>query len=121
MVRDGNAVLRRFCDFWFALGAGPLVNPVVLDREGRRANEHHNPLVPFRAGGRIRYNPKVPQRTPRAMRGERWNELFAGLRSNRDRAILALGIGNGGRASGLLAGRGHELDWGERLALGSAE
>ena len=25
---------------------------MVLDRQGRRANEHHNPLVPFRAGGR---------------------------------------------------------------------
>ena len=53
-VRHGNAVLRSFYEFWIGLGAGPLVNPVVLDRQGRRANEHHNPLVPFRAGGRIR-------------------------------------------------------------------
>ena len=114
-VRHGNAVLRSFYEFWIELGAGPLVNPVVLDRQGRRANEHHNPLVPFRAGGRIRYNPKVPQRKPRAMPDERWNELFAGLRSNRDRAILALGIGNGARASELLGVRGADLDWGEQL------
>jgi len=114
-VRHGNAVLRSFYEFWIELGAGPLVNPVVLDRQGRRANEHHNPLVPFRAGGRIRYNPKVPQRKPRAMPDERWNELFAGLRSNRDRAILALGISNGARASELLGVRGADLDWGEQL------
>jgi integrase/recombinase XerD len=56
-VRHGNAVLRSFCEFWIELGAGPLVNPVVPDRRGRRPNEHHNPLVPFRAEGRIRYNP----------------------------------------------------------------
>jgi integrase/recombinase XerD len=114
-VRHGNAVLRSFYEFWIELGAGPLVNPVVLDRRGRRANEHHNPLVPFRAEERIRYNPKVPQRKPRAMPDERWNELFAGLRSNRDRAILALGISNGARASELLGVRGADLDWGEQL------
>jgi integrase len=114
-VRHGNAVLRSFYEFWIELGAGPLVNPVVLDRRGRRPNEHHNPLVPFRAEGRIRYNPKVPQRKPRAMPDERWNELFAALRCNRDRAILALGISNGARASELLGVRGADLDWGEQL------
>jgi integrase len=114
-VRRGNAVLRSFYEFWIELGAGPLVNPVVLDRRGRRPNTHHNPLEPFRAEGRVRYNPKVPQRKPRAMPDERWNELFAGLRSNRDRAILALGISNGARASELLGVRGADLDWGEQL------
>jgi integrase/recombinase XerD len=114
-VRHGNAVLRSFYEFWIELGAGPLVNPVVLDRRGRRPNVHHNPLVPFRAEGRIRYNPRVPQRKPPAMPDERWNELFASLRSNRDRAILALGISNGARASELLGVRGADLDWGEQL------
>ncbi|MBV9161958.1 MAG: tyrosine-type recombinase/integrase [Pseudonocardiales bacterium] len=114
-VRHGNAVLRSFYEFWIEVGGGPLVNPVVLDRCGRRLNEHHNPLVPFRAEGRIRYNPRVPRRKPRAMSEERWNELFAGLRSNRDRAILALGISNGARASELLGVRGADLDWGEQL------
>jgi integrase/recombinase XerD len=114
-VRHGNAVLRSFYEFWIELGAGPLVNPVVLDRRGRRPNEHHNPLVPFRAEGRIRYNPKVAQRRPRAMPDQRWNELFAGLQSNRDRAILALGISNGARASELLGVRGADLDWGSSL------
>ena len=49
------------------------------------------------------------------MPDERWNELFAALRSNRDRAILALGISNGARASELLGVRGVDLDWGEQL------
>ncbi|WP_369181036.1 tyrosine-type recombinase/integrase [Streptomyces mutabilis] len=37
------------------------------------------------------------------------------LRSNRDRAILALAISNGARASELLGVRGVDLDWGDQL------
>ena len=114
-VRHANAVLRSFYEFWIELGGGPLVNPVALDRRGRRANEHHNPLEPFRPEGRIRYNPKVPRRRPRALPDERWNELFAGLRSDRDRAILALAISTGARASELLGLRCCDLDWGDQL------
>ena len=72
-------------------------------------------LGPFRPEGKIRDNPRVPRRAPRAMPDERWNELFAGLRSDRDRAILALGISTGARASELLGVRGCDLDWGEQL------
>lgn len=114
-VRHGNAVLRSFYEFWIELGGGPLVNPVVLDRRGRRPNAHHNPGEPFCAEGRIRYNPKVPRRTPREIPDERWNELFAALRSNRDRAILSVAISNGARAAELLGVRGVDLDWGEQL------
>lgn len=49
------------------------------------------------------------------MPDERWNELFAALRSNRDRAILATAISNGARASELLGLRGVELDWDDQL------
>lgn len=114
-VRHSNAVVRSFYQFWIERGSGPLVNPVVLDRRGRRPNAHHNPLEPFRAEGRLRYNPKVPKRRPREMPDERWDELFAALRSNRDRAILAVAVSNGARASELLGVRGVDLDWGDQL------
>jgi hypothetical protein len=42
-------------------------------------------MEPFRLEGRIRYNPKIPKRAPRAMPDERWRDLFAAMRSNRDR------------------------------------
>jgi integrase/recombinase XerD len=114
-VRHCNAVLRGFYEFWIELGAGPLVNPVPLDRGGVRSNAHHNPLEPFRPEGRLRYNPKVPKRKPREIPDARWKELFGALRSNRDRAILALAISNAARASELLGVRGVDLDWGEQL------
>ncbi|MCI2422388.1 hypothetical protein MOQ72_33670 [Saccharopolyspora sp. K220] len=113
-MRHSNAVLRSFYDYFIERGEGPLVNPVVLDRSGRRANAHHNPLEPFRPEGRIRYNPKLPKQQPRAMSDERWNDLFAGLRSNRDRALLALAVANGARAAELL-GCTVDVDWGEQL------
>ncbi|MGH3882623.1 MAG: tyrosine-type recombinase/integrase [Pseudonocardiaceae bacterium] len=114
-IRHCNAVLRSFYEFWIERGAGPLINPIQLDRRGRRPNAHHNPMEEFRPEGRIRYNPKVPKRRPREMPDERWEDLFGSLRSNRDRAILALAISNGARASELLGIHGVDLDWGDQL------
>ncbi|MGH3687933.1 MAG: tyrosine-type recombinase/integrase [Pseudonocardiaceae bacterium] len=112
-IRHSNAVLRSFYQFWIEdIGAGPLINPVQLDRRDRRPNAHHNPLEPFRPEGKIRYNPKIPKRQPRQMPDERWKDLFGGLRSNRDRAILALAISNGVRSAEVLGVRSVDLDWG---------
>ncbi|MGE7439756.1 tyrosine-type recombinase/integrase [Kitasatospora sp. NPDC001175] len=114
-IRHSNAVIRSFYEFWIETGHGPLVNPVPLDRRGRRPNAHHNPLEPFRPEGRIRYNPKVPKSKPREIPDERWNESFGALRSNRDRALLSLDVSNAARASELLGIRGVDLDWGDQL------
>jgi integrase len=115
-IRHSNAVLRCFYEFWIEGGAGPLVNPVVQDRmRGRRANAHHNPLEPFRAEGRLRYNPKAPKARPRAMPDERWVELFGAMRCDRDRAVLALAISTGARAGELLGLRLADVDWGDQL------
>jgi integrase/recombinase XerD len=116
-IRHSNAVLRSFYDFWIERGAGPMFNPVVreLGRGGSRANAHHNPLQPFRAEGRLRYNPRLPKRTPRMMPDQEWNRLFKELGSNRDRAIVAVGVSCGARASELLGMTGTDIDWGEQL------
>lgn len=117
-IRHSNAVIRSFYEFWIEAGAGPLINPVQLDRRGGRSgrpNAHHNPLDPFRPEGKIRYNPKIPRRRPREMPEERWKDLFAGLRSNRDRALLAIAVSNGARACELLGLRSADIDWGDQL------
>jgi integrase len=115
-IRHSNAVLRCFYEFVIDAGDGPLVNPVRRDRGHRgRANAHHNPLESFRPEGRLRYNPKVPRQWPRAMPDERWVDLFAAMRSNRDRAILALAVSTAARASELLGIRSVDIDWGDQL------
>lgn len=115
-VRHSNAALRSFYSFWIERGEGPLTNPVPQDRaRGRRPNARHNPLEPFRPEGKLRYNPPVPKRRPRAIPDRRWDELFAGLRSNRDRAILALVVSTAIRAAELLDIRTADVDWGDQL------
>lgn len=113
-VRHSNAVLRSFYEYWIELGAGPLVNPVALKRARGRPHAHHNPLQPFRAEGRLRYNPKLPKARPRAIADPRWDELFAALRSDRDRAIVAMGVSCGARAGELLGMRAADVSWGEQ-------
>ncbi|MEV4539299.1 site-specific integrase [Asanoa sp. NPDC049518] len=115
-IRHSNAVLRAFYDYWIEEGARPLVNPVPLARAGGRADAHHNPLEPFvQAQGRLRYNPKVPKRRPRSVPDALWADLFAAMRSHRDRAILSLAVSTAARASELLKMRPGDVDWGEQL------
>lgn len=113
-VRHSNAVLRTFYEYWLDVGLGPLVNPVALARRGSRPHAHHNPMEPYRPEGKIRYNPKLAKRRPRAIPDQQWDELFVGLVSHRDRAIAALGVSNGARAGELLGLRAVDLDWGEQ-------
>jgi integrase/recombinase XerD len=115
-IAHSNAVLHGFYGFWIEQGAGPLVNPVPQQRlRGGRAHAHHNPMQPYRAEGRLRYNPKQPRRRPRAIPDALWVKLFAAMRSSRDRAILALDISTGARAAELLGVRGADIDWGGQL------
>jgi integrase len=115
-IRHSNAVLCTFYDFWLERGGGPLVNPVVVERSrGSRANAHHNPMVPFRTEGRLRYNPRLVKRHPRCMPDELWEDLFEAMGCNRDRAVLAIAVSTGARAAELLGMRGADIDWGNQL------
>lgn len=117
-VRHSNAVIRTFYEFWIEQGQGPLVNPIVLARssgDSTRPHAHHNPLQPFRGEGRLRHNPKIAKRRPRALSDQQWDGLFAALRSDRDRAITAVAVSSAARAGELLGMRPMDLDWGEQL------
>jgi integrase len=114
-IRHSNAVIRAFYEYWLELGRGPLINPMPLDRPRRRAHAHHDPSESFRPEGRIRYNPKLPKQQPRDLRDEHWLALFGSLRSNRDRALLALTVSNGARAAEILGVRSADVDWGDQL------
>jgi site-specific recombinase XerC len=61
------------------------------------------------------YRPRVAQRIPRAIPDELFNRVFAELGSHRDRALIALWVSTGARASELLGVRCGDVDAGQQL------
>jgi integrase len=111
-----ETVLRCFYDFHLEAGTGPMVNPFPLARGRRgRPDAHHNPVEPFRGEGAGRYRPKTPRRIPGQIPDEKFDELFAGLGSHRDRALVAFWVSTGARAAELPGARRGDADPGQQL------
>ncbi|CAM5562159.1 Tyrosine recombinase XerC [Kitasatospora aureofaciens] len=100
-VAHSETVLRSFYAHHLEAGTGPLVNPFPLAR-GPRANAHHNPMEQWRPQRAGLYRPRQQQRIPRQIPDVAFNELFARLPSDRDRALVAFWVSTGARASELL-------------------
>jgi len=115
-VAHCESVLRGFYEFHLQAGSGPMVNPFPLARSRRsRANAHHNPVDPFPGQRSGRYRPKAARRVPRQIPDEKFDELFAQLGSNRDRALVAFWVSTGARASELLGATVADADPGQQL------
>jgi site-specific recombinase XerD len=112
-----ETVLRSFYEFHLAAGSGPIVNPFPLHRSRRRgrAHAHHNPMEPHRRERTGLYRPTVPSRIPRSIPDEEFNEIFARLPSNRDRALVAFYVSTGARASELLSATRGDVDPGRQV------
>lgn len=103
-----ETVLRTFYDFHLERNTGSLlVNPfpLVRNRRSSRENAHHNPETGHRHQRAGLYRPKLPKRIPRRIPEDRYAEVFAGLRSHRDRALLAFWVATGARSEELLTSR----------------
>jgi integrase len=108
-----ESVLRGFYAFHLEAGTGPMVNPFPAARG--RAGAHHNPMLPFAGERTGRYRPGTPRRVPRQIPDEKFDELFAGLGSHRDRALVAFWVSTGARASELLGASAADADPGQQL------
>ena len=60
-------------------------------------------MEPFRSERSGLYRPWVPDRIPRSVPDSEFNEIFAGLPSHRDRALVAFYMSTAARASELLS------------------
>jgi site-specific recombinase XerD len=103
-----ETVLRQFYDFHLDGNVGALlVNPFALVRERRsaRPGSHSDGEKKHRNRRTGLYRPTVPQQIPRRIPDEKYTEVFAGLRSHRDRALLAFWIATGARAEELLTAK----------------
>jgi site-specific recombinase XerD len=72
-------------------------------------------LEPFKKERTGRYRPKVPKRIPKRISDAQFNEVFAGLKHNRDRALLAFWVSSAARAEELLGVPQRCVDPGEQL------
>ena len=113
-VAHAESVLRSFYDFHLEAGTGPMVNPFPLTRS-QKTRRHRNPMEAPSHERTGRYRPRVPARPPRQIPDERFAEVFAALSSHRDRALVALWISTGARASELLGLTCGDVDPGEQL------
>jgi integrase len=103
--RHARAVIRSFYEYHREMHGRPLVNPFPQAKgaEEGQLNARHNPMQPFRQPSRrAAYQPKEPRPAPRSIPDQAFNDLFAGLTCNRDRALIAFYISTGARASELL-------------------
>jgi len=116
-INHNLAVLRGFYMDRLAAGEGPVVSPVpeARGRQGQRRGAHHNPLEPAEHHRRAPLRQKTPARVPRGIPDRLFDELFAIMRCDRDRALLAFYVSTGARASELLGVRLERIDVGRQL------
>ena len=101
-INHALSVLSAFYAFMYESGRGPW-SPVPAARPQRDR-------VPAR---RARYRQKVPAFQPRAVSEEGLLDLFAGLRNDRDRALVAVTLSSGVRAGELLSMTANGVDAGQ--------
>lgn len=110
-INHNLTVISGFYAFHARFGVGPVANPVPASRERRQALAHRSPLEPAPTFRRGRLRQKVPVQAPRAIPDHRWDELFAAMGCDRDRALLEFYVSSGARASELLAVGLGDVDW----------
>jgi integrase len=106
--RHARAAIRSFYEYHREMHGRPLVNPfpAAAGSEEKGLNAHHNPMQPFQQPARrAAYQPKEPRPAPRNIPDQAFNDLFAALGCDRDRALIAFYISTGARASELLGTR----------------
>ncbi|MET9425807.1 site-specific integrase [Streptomyces sp. NPDC006540] len=110
------AAVRGFYEFHAHLGAGPVLNPVPESRREAMLNRHRAPDAPRSPARRGRLRQRSSRPALRSLPYAAWDELFAAMRSDRDRALLSCYVSSGARATELLGVRLTDIDWpGQRL------
>ncbi|MBF6102379.1 site-specific integrase [Nocardia cyriacigeorgica] len=105
------SVVFGFYAYHASFGHGPVINPVPESAERRRALMHLSPLEPKPTVRRARLRQRVPSTQPRSIPDQLWDELFAVMRNDRDRALLLFYVSSAARASELLAITLDDVDW----------
>lgn len=112
------AAVRGFYDFHAHWAHGPVVNPVPESPARRRALARRSPIEPRQAYRRGAYRQRAQRAAPRSIPDAMWEQLFAQLPSDRDRALVACYVSSGARAEELLGANVEDVDWaGQRMSV----
>lgn len=103
-------VISGFYSFAIDNNLGPLMNPVPSSRR------RHGPASKPAYGMRARYRQRTPRPQPRGISEDLLQELFATLKNDRDRALIAVSLSSGARASELLSMTRGGIDAGAGVA-----
>lgn len=110
-INHALSVLGSFYAFHAHFGHGPVSNPVPVSASRRARLAHRSPIEAQGEHRRAPLRQKPPVLMPRAIPDGLVDELVGAMRSHRDRALLALYLSSGARASELLGVRGNQVDW----------
>ena len=120
-LAHSRIVLHEFYEFLLDRGQRPLINPVPHSRRRERGQlrefAHHNPLEGFDRPRRHRkrYDPPDPKGVPRHLSERHYEQVWAELTCDRDRALIKVATDCGARPTELLAMTGADIDWGDAL------
>lgn len=114
-INHALTVVSCFYDFHAESGRGPVMNPVPASQARRQALVHLDPTEPVPVFRRARLRQKATGADPRAIPDAMWEEFFAALNHNRDRAAILLYVSSGARASELLGVTPADIDWSGQL------
>jgi integrase len=110
-VNHALSALGFFYVFHAQFGHGPASNPVPTSASRRARLAHRSPIEAQAEQRRAPLRQKPPALLTRAIPDRLVDELIGAMRSHRDRALLALYLSSGARASELLGVRGEHVDW----------
>jgi len=120
-LAHSRIVLHEFYEFLLDRGQRPLISPVPHSRRRERGQlrefPHHNPLEGFDRPRRHRkrYDPPDPKGVPRHLSERHYEQVWAELTCDRDRALIKVATDCGARPTELLAMTGADIDWGDAL------
>lgn len=102
-INHALTVISSFYEFALESGLGPLVNPVPRSAPGRMGPQHRTSGGSSGLRRRGTYRQRQPLIQPRSIGEPLLQELFAVLGNDRDRALVAVTLSSGVRASELLS------------------
>lgn len=110
-INHALSVVSSFYTFHAQFGRGPVANPVPASSTRRARLAHRSPLEPRPEHRRAPLRQKPAELVPRSIPDKLADELIATMRNTRDRALLAMFLSTGARASELLGVTGDRVDW----------